>query len=892
MTIHIDQTMPADRAGSASRAVSPDRALIAPTVAHPIRRSLGADWTVAALDGPVPREVRQAVIPATVPGSVHTDLLAAGLIPDPYLDDNEHRLAWIGLTDWRYTKTFAWQPGGGTQTELVFDGLDTIASIEVNGHPIGETRNMHRRYRFDLRPRLRAGLNELTVTFRSPVRAADAASLDLGYRPHVNHHPYNAIRKMACSFGWDWGIDTSTSGIWRPVTLESWSVARIESVRPIATVGRVSTGGVSTGSTTGSGSTTGNGSTTSEGGVSTSSTTGGGHGETTGTVDVHVEIARAGDETLVVTASVAGVTATVELATGETTAVVRLKLPEVALWWPRGYGEQPLYDVDVTLSSAATELDTATRRVGFRTVEFDTAPDDAGTPFTIVVNGLPVFVRGANWIPDDAFPHRVDRARYRHRIEQAEFANINLIRVWGGGIFEADDFYELCDERGMLTWQDFLLACAAYAEEAPLGDEIEAEARDNVARLAAHPSLVVFNGNNENLWGHEEWNWKKRLDGKTWGAGYYYEVFPRIVAELAPHIGYTPGSPFSPGPAPDDGGHAPNDQRHGTMHIWDLWNERDYPDYLEYTPRFVAEFGWQGPPTWSTMTGSISDSPLTPESPGMLVHQKAMEGNVKLTDGLLAHYPLPDEIDAWHWAMSLNQANAISAAVEHFRSLQPHCMGSIVWQLNDCWPVTSWAAVDGYGRPKPLLYALRHAYADRLVTVQPRDGGLAVIVVNDSAEPWAGPLIVARLTDTGTVLAEHSEQVTLPARSTVTVPLPASVARPTDAASELLRAGLAGVRGHWFFAEPRDSHLSAPALDTRLDRVEGGYRLTVTAHTLTRDLALLVDKVDPAGTVDDMLVTLLPGESAVFTVTSAAELDLAALSAPTVLRSGNQLVRP
>ncbi|MBG6215207.1 beta-mannosidase [Cryobacterium sp. CAN_C3] len=873
MKIHIDQTVPTDQSGVVGHAGSVDRAVDAPAVAHPLRRSLGADWTVSALDGPVPREVRQAVIPAIVPGSVHTDLLAAGLIADPYLDDNEHLLAWIGLTNWRYTKTFAWQASGGTQTEVVFDGLDTIASIELNGHPIGETRNMHRRYRFDLRPRLKSGLNELTVTFGSPVRAADAASLDLGYRPHVNHHPYNAIRKMACSFGWDWGIDTSTSGIWRPVTLENWSVARIESVRPIATVGQVSTG----------------------------STTGGAPVGRVGIIDVHVEVARAGDETLVIAASVAGVSASVELSAGETTAVVRLELPEISLWWPRGYGEQPLYDVAVTLSSTdaspdqtagTVELDATNKRIGFRTVEFDTTPDDAGTPFTIVVNGQSVFVRGANWIPDDAFPHRVDRARYLDRIKQAEFANINLLRVWGGGIFEADDFYELCDERGMLTWQDFLLACAAYAEEAPLGDEIEAEARDNVARLAAHPSLAVFNGNNENLWGHEEWNWKKRLDGKTWGAGYYYEVFPQIVTELAPHVGYTPGSPFSPGPAPQDGGHTPNDPDHGTMHIWDLWNQRDYPDYREYTPRFVAEFGWQGPPTWSTMTSAIGDSPLTPESPGMLVHQKAAEGNVKLTDGLLAHYPLPDETDAWHWAMSLNQANAISTAILHFRSLQPHCMGSIVWQLNDCWPVTSWAAVDGYGRPKPLLYALRHAYADRLVTIQPRPDGLAAIVINDSAEPWTGPLVVARLTDTGTVLAEHTEHVTLPARSTVTVPLPASVSAATDTAAELLRADFVGARCHWFFAEARDTHLGAAALDTRLDRVDGSYRLTVTAHTLTRDLALLVDKVDPAGTVDDMLVTLLPGESVVFTVTSAAALDLAALSAPSVLRSGNQLVRP
>jgi beta-mannosidase len=854
--------------------------IAAPTLRHPFRRPLDADWTVTTQAGPVPRNVGLHAIPATVPGAVHTDLLAAGLIPDPYLDGNEKLLGWIGLTDWRYTTTFAWQPGSTTQSEIVFDGLDTIATVSLNGHILGTTRNMHRSYRFDLRPYLRAGLNELDVSFESPIRAADAASLELGYRPHVNHHPYNAIRKMACSFGWDWGIDTATSGIWRPITLEGWSTARIESIRPIATVDTVDPADAEAGTV-----------------------------RTAGTVAVHVEVARASDARLLVTASVDGVSGTTILEAGDTTTLVTLHVSDAALWWPRGYGEQPLYDVDVTLNThhgdddghdEAIELDAATKRVGFRTVAFEMTPDTAGTPFTMVVNGQPIFVRGANWIPDDAFPHRVDQARYLARIEQAEFANMNLLRVWGGGIFEADDFYELCDERGMLTWQDFLLACAAYAEEEPFCSEMEAEARDNVARLAAHPSLVVFNGNNENLWGHEEWNWKKRLDGKTWGETYYYELFPAIVAELAPHVGYTPGSPFAPGDVDGlgrSGARSPNDPDHGTMHIWDLWNLRDYPDYRTYTPRFVSEFGWQGPPTWSTMTESISDAPLTPESPGMLVHQKAMDGNSKLTDGLLAHFPLPDDIDDWHWAMSLNQAVAIQTAIEYFRSLQPHCMGSIVWQLNDCWPVTSWAAVDGYGRAKPLLYALRHAYTDRLVTVQPHAGahgvsGLAAVIVNDSSEPWSGELKVRRLTNAGALLAEHTEQVTLPARSTVSVLLPASVAAATDAAAELLRADLGGVRGHWFFAEARDTRLDAPALGTALEQVAGGYRLTVTAASLTRDLALLVDKVDPGGTVDDMLVTLLPGESVVFAITSALELDLAGLSAPGVLRSANQLVRP
>jgi beta-mannosidase len=818
-----------------------------------------ADWSVTALEGPVPPTVQRITVPATVPGSVHTDLLSAGLIPDPYLDGNEKLLSWIGLTDWRYSSTFVWNPAGADRVELAFGGLDTVAEIDLNGVRIGATRNMHRSYTFDVTSRLKAGLNELVVVFRSPVREADAASLSLGYRPHVNHHPFNALRKMACSFGWDWGIDTTTSGLWKPVTLLSWSTARLGTVRPVATVG------AGTGTTPGS----------------------------TGLVEVHVDVARATDAPLQLTASVAGVSSTVELAAGATTATVSLTVPDVDLWWPIGYGEHPLYDLEVTLHDGGTELDRSTTRIGFRTVELDTTPDAAGTPFTIVVNGTPVFVRGANWIPDDAFLHRVTKDRYSDRLDQAAFANINLIRVWGGGIFETEDFYDLCDERGLLTWQDFLLACAAYAEEDPLAGEIVAEARENVARLAAHPSLVVLNGNNENIWGHEEWNWKLRLDGKTWGAGYYYETFPAIVAELAPHIGYTPGSPFSPG----EGGalrtdRYPNDPEHGTMHIWDLWNQRDYPAYREYQPRFVAEFGWQGPPTWSTLTESIHDAPLTPESPGMLVHQKAAEGNVKLTDGLIPHLPLPDDIDDWHWAMSLNQATAISTAVEHFRSLSPHCMGSIVWQLNDCWPVTSWAAVDGYGRPKPLLYAIKHAYADRLVTIQPHDDGLAVIAVNDAAEAWAGQLTVRRYDLSGEVLAEHIEQVRLAARDTVTVALPAVLADTTDAAGELLRAELAGVRAHWFFTEPRDSSLTVGNPQLHVERTESGYTVRVTVDTLTRDLALLVDKVDPDALVDDMLVTLLPGESTVFTVTSVLDVDPAAFSGAGVLRSTNQLVRP
>ena len=825
-------------------------------------RPLHTGWSLRSTAGPVPPEIAAVDVPATVPGTVHTDLLAAGLIVDPYLDANEHLLAWIGQADWSYTSSFDWQPDGHDRHELVFAGLDTVATVLINGEVVAETRNQHRTYRVAVDGRLREGSNDLEVRFGSPVAYADAQSLALGYRPHVNHHPYNAIRKMACSFGWDWGLDTATSGIWKPVTLESWSSVRLAAVRPVVTVDGAR-----------------------------------------GVVDVHVDLERAGADAgpVTVRATVGDVTQEARVEPGADSAVVQVVVDDPELWWPRGHGGQPLYDVRVSatagergdatrasLPGVAGALDTWASRIGFRTVEVRVEPDEIGTSFEVVVNGQPLFVKGANWIPDDAFPHRIGRDRYRQRIEQAEFGNVNLLRVWGGGIFESDDFYELCDERGMLTWQDFLFACAAYAEEDPLRGEVEAEVRDNVTRLMTHPSLVLWTGNNENIWGHDEWGWERRLDGATWGLGYYLDLLPALVGELDPGRPYAAGSPWS-----GSLDVAQSDPDHGSVHLWEQWNRKDYPTYRDVVPRFVAEFGWQGPPTWSAMTRAIHDEPLTPESPGMIVHQKAMQGNDKLTDGLLAHYRLPDEIEAWHWAMQLNQANAVQVALEHFRSHAPRTMGAVVWQLNDCWPVTSWAAVDGDGQRKPLLYALRHAFADRLVTIQPRGDGLAVVVVNDTEEALVGPLTMRRVAYHGAVLDEAVLDLDVAARGTVSVPVPPAVAAFGSPESELLVASASGgSRGLWFPVEPRDSALAAASLSTVVTALPGadGYRVEVTAGALVRDLALLVDKVDPAATVDEMLVTLLPGETAVFTVASDVVGVGEELVSGRVLRTANELV--
>ncbi|OUC90854.1 glycoside hydrolase family 2 protein [Streptosporangium minutum] len=792
-------------------------------------RPLHDGWTLHQAGGDI------SGVPATVPGCVHTDLLAAGLIEDPYLDDNENRLTWIGRSAWEYETVFDWHDDGHQRADLVCEGLDTVAVVELNGVEVASTANQHRSYRFPVRELLREGENTLRIRFASPVAYAEARRAELGERPGAYEAPYQFIRKMACNFGWDWGPAVVTSGIWRPIGLESWNGARLASVRPLVS------------------------------------------GD--GRVEVHVTVERATDAPLTLTAQVAGVAAETVLAPGEREAVLAVGVPDPRLWWPRGYGAQDRYELIVRLSGQDGEAgeDTWTGLIGFRDVRLDRT----GDAFTVVVNDVPVFVRGVNWIPDDCFPARITRERLAERFGQAVGAGVNLLRVWGGGLYESEDFYDLADELGLLVWQDFPFACAAYPEEEPFTAEVEAEARENVIRLAWRPSLALWCGNNEVLEGHADWGWREGLGDRTWGAGFFHGLLPAVVAELDPTRPYWPGSPYS-----GDPDLPPNDPARGTLHIWDVWNREDYTRYGDYRARFVAEFGFQGPPVHATLRAAVSGE-LAADAPLVLHHQKAQEGNAKLLRGLGEHLPAPRAYDDWHYLTQLNQARAVAYGIERFRAQAPYCAGTIVWQLNDCWPVTSWSAVDGAGRRKPLWYALRRVYDDRLLAVA--DG--AVAVINDGPCPWAGELELLRLGLDGDPLAKETAAVEVAPRSVVVIPLPDPVAVPGDPTAELLVARLGDRRAISFFAEDTQVTFPEAVHDAHAEVVEGGYQVTVTARTLLRELALFPDRLDPAASVNDMLVTLLPGESATFHIATRRQLDPAALTSSPVLRCVNE-VRP
>ncbi|RYQ51894.1 glycoside hydrolase family 2 protein [Bifidobacterium pseudolongum] len=498
---------------------------------------LHSGWTLTAMNPEMaPAELCDPLvsgIPATVPGEAALDLLNAGLIDDPFDGDNETKQQWIGDIDWRFTCRFDWHDGGADRHDLVVYGLDTVATIELNSDPVAQTENCHRSYRFDINGLLHDGANELTVTFMSPVRYSDQAEQRRGYYPHTEHHAFNQIRKPSYTFGWDWGIDVANAGIWREIGIDSWSGVRLAEVRPLVDVSA----------------------------------------DGTGILNVHVVVERAGkgrvmspmdahsqQKPVPVHVTLEGYGTMLEadgsVGQGRNETTITIAVPEAKLWWPIGYGDQPLYAVSVT---AGADLQAAwSGRIGFRTTHVDTRADEVGRPFQIYVNDVPVHAHGYNWIPDDAFISRISKRDYERGIRDLVEANANMVRIWGGGIYEDDVFYDLCDEHGIMVWHDFMLACAAYPEDAETKEEVEAEAREQIIRLSPHPSLIVWNGSNENYVAYAEWGGYKQAlrdddrkpndygyGEKPWGDYYYSELFPQLLADLDPTHVYLPSSPMS-----------------------------------------------------------------------------------------------------------------------------------------------------------------------------------------------------------------------------------------------------------------------------------------------------------------------------------------------------------
>lgn len=787
-------------------------------------------------------------LPATIPGCVHLDLMAAGLLDDPFLGTNESRQHWIARATWTYATQLP-VPPPAAHHELVLQGVDTDAEAWLDGERLGALQNVHRTYRFDVTGRLTPGRGRLELRFPGQSDVAEGRRRELGALPSPYSDPIDFDRRAACAFGWDWGPTLVTAGVWGPPRLESWSGARLAETRLSATA---------------------------PGGVPRL------------TASVRVE-ADAGAAPLRIRASVAGVRAATDLVgTGEST--LALEAPDAALWWSRSHGTPTTYPCIVELLDAdGAVLDRVERTVGFRDVAIRREADAVGESFAILVNERRIWVRGANWIPDDPFPSRTTPERIAARIRDAAEANIDLLRVWGGGWYESEAFYEACDRAGILVWQDFPFACAAYPEDPDTAAEIEAEAREAIARLGSHPSLTIWNGGNETAWGWFDWGWPEQIGDRPWGLGYWLDLLPRLVAELDPDRPYWPNSPWS-----GSMDLHPNDDRYGTAHLWEVWNDLDYTAYRERRPRFAAEYGYQAPAAWSTLRDAVGEAGLAEDAPAMLAHQKAGNGRAKLRRAIDRRHPGIAAFDDWHFFTQLEQARALRTGIGHLRALGAHCSGSVVWQLNDIWPVISWSLVDSSGHRKPAWYAVREAYADRFVTIEPAPDGddPEVVLVNETDEAWQAVLSVDRYGAWASHPAYAVVSVRVPERGTVRIGLDRTAILPADRTREYLVAEVAGVsRATWFFVDDHELALERAAWTATTTRTEDGVLVRVTARTLVRELCLFADRLDPAATVDRQLVTLLPDETVELHVRCSPDVDPEALLWPPILRAANDGVR-
>ncbi len=675
-------------------------------------------------------------VQASVPGNIHGDLLAAGRIPDPYYRDNEALVQWIGESDWVYERVFDADANVLAHERVVLecDGLDTIATVRVNGRTVGAADNQYRTWAFDVKPALRAGTNTISVHFTSPLKYAVARAKGQRKLPAwgVGQHKVNSgawIRKQPCNFGWDWGPALTTVGIWRDIRIVGYSVARLTDLH-IAQEhrGKAVTLTVSVAC------------------------------ETTGRGQLAALVAVTHDGR-----GVAG--GTVEIGRGR--GVATLRIAEPRLWWPNGMGGQPLYDVEVVLLDGKGECrGSLRRRIGLRTLDVVRKADAWGESFCFAVNGKRFFAKGANWIPADAILSRLTYDDYWRLLGDAAAAHMNVVRVWGGGIYEHDVFYDLCDEMGLCVWQDFMFACATY----PTFDDdfmatVEREAVDNVKRLRHHASLALWCGNNEleqglvrdGGWtdGHMSWEDYGKLFDK---------LLPKVVARHDPQRAYWPCSPHSP----LGDRHKHSDPRWGDAHLWDVWHGRQPFEWYRGTfHRFVSEFGFQSFTEPRVTAGYTAPDDRNITSPVMEWHQRSGIGNTAIMQYMLSWFRMPRNFEMTLWLSQILQGVAIKYAVEHWRRNMPRCMGAIYWQLNDCWPVASWASIDYAGNWKALHYAAKEFFAPVLVSgvEDPAKGTVTVHVSNDRVAAVEGRLVWTLTNVAGDVLVQDAFDVHVGERS-------------------------------------------------------------------------------------------------------------------------------
>ncbi|WP_370136322.1 glycoside hydrolase family 2 protein [Alteromonas sp.] len=779
---------------------------------------------------------------ATVPGCNFTDLMTAGLIDDPFYRDNESKLQWIEKEDWQYRKTVVLDDTflSAPRIQLVAEGLDTFCDISINGQPLASTDNMFVGHRIDAKELLRIGENYIDITFRSPILETMPRYKAAGYAyPAENDKSEEKLsvycRKAPCHFGWDWGPRFVTSGIWRNIAFESIENTRIEDVhyRLISLD----------------------------------------DAKATISFDVTLDDALPVNSQLDVTCEqIPGFTTTVTHSAFENNSTqIVMEIDEPKRWWPNGMGEAFLYHFVFEITSQQQTLNRYCQSIGLRTIEVINQPDDLGVSFFLQVNGHKVFMKGANYIPADSFLNRMSTERHAALMDSAVSANMNMLRVWGGGIYQDDAFYRLADEKGLLIWQDFMFACTLYPGDTAFLENVRREAEYNIKRLRNHACLALWCGNNEVDMAIKHWEWPEKF-------GYSEEVYaglkqdykalfdqllPSMIEQLDSARFYMRSSPI--GFWEEDADHIAN------HHFWGVWHgEQPFSEYQKRIPRFMSEYGFQSFPIESSFRKFTVPGDWDLHSDVLRVHQKHPRGNQLIHSYMDSEFLPPKNFQQLLYLSQVQQAEGLKLAFEAHRSAMPFCMGSLYWQLNDTWPAASWSGIDYYGKWKALHYQAKRSFAQHLLVVTETEDCVNVQGVNDSLHNLDANLELKVVDFRGNVLWSVANDVELIANSSERLfvldktELNGFAFEGVVLIASLTRGDVKLAQSNFYFVSHRTLALPKEEITLHAEIKEDMLYVTLSSTVLHRHV--FVEAADLTANFSDNFFDLLAGETKVISL--------------------------